>query len=214
MKPNCIILYGNTCSSKSTTGKLLEQGLDNTQYLSFGDLKRVEIKSDSVLSKRLVERISLGLPILPKDGLDVLKKHILQDTRLIVVSGYPISIQEYELFTEAFSVELIVHFIISTEMAKKRFFSRVVCTVCGYPGMAGDKCPVHNIFLEKRNDQSDNEFLMRQDLYQKRISPFLSILRENFPRKKFLDLHVNDRLPSFYYKAVLNHFKKQVYEKT
>ena len=61
---NAVIIYGNTCSGKSTLGKKIEKEI-GIKYVSFGDLKRLEIINKSPIGVLLNSQIKNGKPINP-----------------------------------------------------------------------------------------------------------------------------------------------------
>ena len=60
--PKIFFLYGNTCSGQSTLGMKLEAEL-GFNYISFGDLKRIEITNGTDIGEELKCRIKNGEPI-------------------------------------------------------------------------------------------------------------------------------------------------------
>lgn len=167
-----LILFGNTNSGKTTLAKLLGEKM-NCRYISFGDIKREEIRAGTELGKRLDRYIRLARPIDPEDGVELIRKHFVVGS-LNVVCGFPISAEELHALTVFCSVVGVVDLRVSDKEIEHRYFGRGVCPVCFYPGIVGGKCPVHGIVLVARSDTSSSEFETRMRLYRTRIEPFLS----------------------------------------
>lgn len=168
---NSVIIYGNTCAGKSTLGKKIEKEME-IKYVSFGDLKRLEIVNKSPLGVLLNFQIKNGKPIDPLVGAKLMKKYL---GLLNVISGYPISIEELEAFRIYCRciIKGIIHLEIDETKIYQRFFNRGICPNCGYVGQSQGYCRIDNVPLEKRFDCDENELNFRIQLYKNRILPFL-----------------------------------------
>lgn len=169
-KIQTILLFGNTCSGKSTLGKLLQQ-VYGIQYLCFGDLKRKHIAMNTAIGRTLCEQISRRVPIDPDLGMQLLSMSKEEHTRC--VCGYPISTKELECFEKLHAVLGAIHLIVPDDVVMQRFANRAQCPQCDWPGLESDICPMHHIQLEKRIDAIQNELDARMKLYHNRIEPFV-----------------------------------------
>lgn len=173
-----VFLFGNTCTGKSTIGKMIEEIDRGISYVSFGDIKRKEINKDTLLAKKIVNAINNNLPINPKDGLDLIKKY-QPNTDCIILSGYPISQKEYQsLIEDDYQVVFGVQIIDEFSIIKERFFNRGMCPVCDLPGVIGGKCPNHNMFMIRRIDSTEKELIKRINLFEERILPFINVIKK------------------------------------
>ena len=188
-----IPILGNTSSGKSFLGKNLEN-THKLPYLSFGDIKRKEIIKNTILGLRLQSDINNNLPINPNDGIELIQKNILKRMSIILLSGYPISLEEYVPLNSVYQVILGIYLRIDKITMRKRFFSRAVCPFCDFPGTIGDVCIAHNLKMVKREDATEKEFNRRIRLFNNRIVPFISLIT----KKSLFELKVyGPRLSDF-----------------
>ncbi len=167
-----VIILGNTSSGKSSLGKKIELEF-GLPYISFGDIKREEIQKESILGKNLKYNIDKNLPINPDDDLKLINNHYDCSKPLASISGYPISEIEYSELSKGYNIIFGIYLEASEEILRKRFFGRVVCPICNFPGLIGDLCPIHNKEMLKRDDTNENEFNKRMKLFNQRIYPFI-----------------------------------------
>ena len=173
MKPTLICLYGETCAGKSTLGKNLSERL-GCRYISFGDLKRDEIKQHTRLGAQLQFLLDRECPIPAELGYEVIKGTI-EDDILNIVSGYPISIDEFRVMSRSALVVGVIELCVDELTLIMRLGTRRECPVCHFPGVIGDVCPRHNTNMTRRDDVGIDELLKRRRLYHQRIEPFLQL---------------------------------------
>jgi len=168
---NAVIIYGNTCSGKSTVGKKIEKEI-GMKYVSFGDLKQLEIINKSPIGVFLNSQIKNGKPINPLIGAKLMKEYL---GFLNILSGYPISIEELEVFKTycQCTIRGIIHLEIDEIKIRRRFFNRGICPNCGCVGQLQKYCHIDNILLVKRFDCNKDELNFRLQFYKDRILPFL-----------------------------------------
>lgn len=159
-----LLLYGNTCTGKSTLGMALQNKL-GYNYISFGDLKREEISKKTIPGIVLATQIENGLPIDPELRANLIKIKLKQGYNCIC--GYPC--------LQSLSSKIIGLIVLGAryKVIKKRFFNRAVCSICCYPGSVRDTCPEHKQLLIPRADCTNSEFSKRTHLFNFRILPFL-----------------------------------------
>lgn len=171
MKISCICVYGETCTGKSTLGKYLNS-VTKCSYVSFGDLKRQEITKGTLVGVRIRELLALGCPLPAELGFSVIKSAIVSESNII--SGYPISIDEFDFLSKHISVVGILVLTVDEMTLIRRFGLRRECPECHIPGTIGDVCHVHNVAMVPRSDASLEELISRRRLYKQRIMPFLA----------------------------------------
>ncbi len=171
MKPTLICLCGKTCAGKSTLGKNLSARL-GCRYISFGDLRRDEIKQHTRLGAQIQFLLDRECPIPAELGYEVIKGAI-ENGVLNIISGYPISIDEFRVMSRSALVAGIIELCVDELTLIMRLGIRRECPVCHLPGVIGDVCPRHNVNMTQRDDVGIDELLKRRRLYHQRIDPFL-----------------------------------------
>ena len=183
-----IPIFGNTSSGKSFLGKNIEMKY-KIQYLSFGDLKRREINSGSVLGLSLQSAISNKLPINPNDGMLLIEKEIssLSNSSIFLLSGYPISEIEYSHLNSLYEILFGINLMADETIIRKRFFTRGICPACDFPGLVDGICPIHGFKMIKREDATEEELCGRMNLFNNRIIPFIDLIKNKslFPIKTY-----------------------------
>lgn len=141
---DAILIYGNTASGKSTVARMIAPLL-NATYISFGELLRSNESLENV--QRAIQN---KLPF-DTDLCSRVIRSSVQHSQAIV-SGFPISQSELASFSKWFNPKLYIHLLVSDEVAKERFFSRL------------------------RDVDTEAYFFKRMSLYHKRIVPFIESL--------------------------------------
>lgn len=173
MKSILVCLYGETCAGKSTLGKNLSAQL-GCRYISFGDLKRDEIKKHSYLGTQIQFLLDKECPIPAELGYRVIRGSI-KDDALNIISGYPISLDEFKVVSRGSRVAGMIELCVDELTLIMRLGRRRECPVCHLPGVIGDVCLKHNVSMTQRNDIGIDELLKRRRLYYQRIEPFLQL---------------------------------------
>lgn len=169
MDLRAILIYGNTCAGKSTLGKVLELQT-GIPYLSFGDLKREDVRKGTAAGLRAVKQSESGQPMDPQDAWSIVQTHLTHP--IFQLSGFPISLTELELFSSHSRIMGVIFLKLEEEIVRQRYNSRAVCPQCLTPGTLGGLCTKHNLALEVREDTSDLELTRRLNL-NRRIESFL-----------------------------------------
>lgn len=170
MQSQCVCVYGETCSGKSTLGKAISFSLD-CRYISFGDLKREEIKRSTEVGLEIQNLLNQKCLLPAELGYTVIKDSI--QCGLNIISGYPISIDEFSLLSKHLKIVGFIVLNVSEQALISRFKRRRECPKCHLPGIIGDSCPVHSEPMIEREDFSTVDLLKRRELYSHRIEPFL-----------------------------------------
>ncbi len=154
MKPKLICLYGETCAGKSTLGKNISKRL-GYRYISFGDLKRDEIKRHTHLGSQIQFLLDRECPIPAELGYDVIKG-VIKNGIPNIISGYPISIDEFRTMSRNALVAGVIMLYVDEPTLIMRLGTRRECPVCHLPGSIGDVCPEHNVNMIQRDDVGIN----------------------------------------------------------
>jgi hypothetical protein len=144
-------------------------------------LKRQEIIKRTRAGLAIEKLLELEHPLPAELGYFVTKGAIRDG--LNVISGYPISIDEFNLFSiHALMIGILV-LSADEKILVQRFNSRSECPQCHMPGVVGDLCPIHKIPMIQRTNINPEEFATRRKLYRRRIKPFLkSKCVKNLPK--------------------------------
>lgn len=170
MKSLCVGIYGETCAGKSTLGKHLSSVM-GCQYISFGDLKRQEISAGTEIGIAIKQLLAQNCPLPAELGCAVIRNKIASGLNFI--SGYPISVDEFNALSVHVSIIGIVALSVDETVLIQRFGLRRECPECHLPGIIGDVCSVHQIQMVQREDIKLDELIARRNLYRQRILPFL-----------------------------------------
>ena len=170
MKSLCVGIYGETCAGKSTLGKHLGSVM-GCPYISFGDLKRQEISAGTEIGIAIKQLLAQSCPLPAELGYAVIRSRIARGLNFI--SGYPISVDEFNTFSTHVSMIGIVALSVDEITLIQRFGLRRECPECHLPGIIGDVCSVHQIQMVHREDVRLDELMARRNLYRQRIAPFL-----------------------------------------
>lgn len=171
MRPLFVCLYGETCAGKSTLGKNLSLLLQ-CRYISFGDLKRDEIKRRTKLGAEIESLTKRECPIPSEMGYEVIESSV-GSHGLHIVSGYPISTDELMAMSHHGHIAGFVILAIDEPTLIARHGLRRECPICHFPGSIGDFCPEHSVLMVQREDVGIEELVKRRRLYYQRIEPFL-----------------------------------------
>ena len=172
MRAEFIGVYGETCAGKSTVGEYLGLAMD-CRYISFGDLKRDEIANRTEVGIQIEELLRSGSQIHADLGFKVIERAV--HSGLNIISGYPISLGEFERISSFCPMIGVVVLQVNESELVRRFTLRRECPKCHKLGLEGDVCPAHGIRLVRRQDASKEELAKRRVLYQQRIAEFLRV---------------------------------------
>ena len=170
MSTRFIGVYGKTCAGKRTLGEYLSSVMD-CRYISFGDHKRDEIAKRTETGAQIEEHLRLKEQIPPHLGYRVVGGAIQRG--LNIISGYPISLDEFELISSRCPMVGLVLLHVNESEQKRRFTLRRECPKCHKLGMEGDVCPVDKAKMVCRQDANVEELAKRRVLYEHRIAEFL-----------------------------------------
>lgn len=173
MSGTFIGVYGETCAGKSTVGEYLSSVMD-CRYISFGDYKRDEIAKVTETGAQIEGHLRLGKRIPPLLGYKVVEGAIR--CGLNIISGYPISLDEFELISSRYPMIGLVLLQVDEPEQERRFTLRRECPKCHRLGLEGDVCPIHEARMVCRQDANAEELAKRRVLYKHRIAEFLQLL--------------------------------------
>ena len=167
---HAVLLFGNICSGKTSLGKHLEPVL-NYQYLSFGEIKRRMLQDQNKIGLKIEREIQNGNLLPEKDCVRIILDSMRNNK--IILSGFPITEREYDVFTKYFKIDAVIFINCPEDTIRSRYKNRVDCPICNYPGRKGDFCPIHQREMTEKKNQDENNMESRLSLFDNRIMLFL-----------------------------------------
>jgi adenylate kinase len=180
------ILLGPPGAGKGTQAKKIVKMFDLV-HLSTGDMFREARKSDEVISKFLMA----GQLVPDEIVIDVIRKKLEEGNieKGFLLDGFPRTLNQAENLSMMFKskkINLFAVFFINIDFkcAIKRIVGRRVCS-CGasyhmtmlLPKEA-EKCDVCGNKLFQRNDDKEDVFRCRFDIYKKQTSPLVEYYKK------------------------------------
>ena len=160
-----------------------------TEHVSTGDLIRNIIKENSPLGNEIKEKMNKGLFIDNDLILKLISKKLDED-KSFIFDGFPRNIEQAKKFDELLieknkHIDYVLYLKIDKELAKKRIVGRLVCPNCnGVYNFGLDNaqeipnCQKCNEKLIKRQDDTEETFENRFNIYEKETSPIISYYKE------------------------------------
>lgn len=192
-----IILLAPPAAGKGTQSKLICDTY-NFIHISTGDLLREEVKKETSLGLELKAKMETGKLIEDSIVIDLLKNKLeeCKNSDGFIYDGFPRNIKQAELLDEILrennsKIDEVIYLDLDYETAKNRIVGRCSCTKCGEvyntlidmqkPKKDGicDKC---NSSLYKRNDDNEETFKTRFEVYEKETKPLIKYY-ENIVKK-------------------------------
>lgn len=183
-----IILLAPPAAGKGTQSKLI---CDTYKFIhiSTGDLLREEVKKETTLGIDLKDKMETGKLIEDSIVIELLKNKLdaCKNAEGFIYDGFPRNIKQAELLDEMlkesdYKIDEVIYLNLDYETAKNRIVGRCSCTNCGEvyntlieaqkPKKEGicDKC---NSNLYKRNDDNEETFKTRFEVYEKETKPLI-----------------------------------------
>ena len=175
-----IILYGAPAAGKGTQCELLVEKY-GYNHISTGQLFR-ELDDSTELGKQIKEVISSGNLVDDETTTQLVKNKLDSLKGLIVLDGFPRNLNQAKMLDKIFSDYVVINISVDYETAKKRILGRMSCSKCGkiYNTLTGEMVPKVNGFcdncgveLEKRNDDNEESFKTRFDIYMNNVKSVL-----------------------------------------
>lgn len=167
MTRHVVLIYGNTCSGKSTLGIAIQTQL-GIDHVSFGDLKRRAINLGTPEGLAVQECTQAGQPVRAIDAWSIVKSGITSSN--FVLTGFPINKEELYLLLGYCQISGVVSLSLSETVIRSRYQNRAICPTCLSPGKLGDYCHKHGISLVSREDTNNDELERRLKLNQRIVS--------------------------------------------
>lgn len=165
-----IVFLGPPGSGKGTQAESLakEFGL---KLIVMGDMLRKEIKTESMLGKKVKSYVEKGALVPDELVIELLKNHLINNGSFIL-DGFPRTIRQAELLDKTVKIDKVVYFKCPSETILERLSSRRICPECN---------KVYNLLTNKPKDDEicddcKAKLLQRKDdeksVIQKRIEVY------------------------------------------
>ena len=179
-----IVIMGPPSSGKGTQAELLAKK-KNLYHFSTGDALRQEVKSGSLLGKKISEIMDAGELVPPEIINEIVKKVINDHPEGIIFDGYPRTLEQAKKLLELTIIDKVILIIVNDETVIKRMSSRRICENCGAaynlislpPKKQGvcDKCGGK---LVMRDDDKPEVIKKRLELYHNNTRPIINYFKE------------------------------------
>ncbi|PIP90647.1 MAG: adenylate kinase [Bdellovibrionales bacterium CG12_big_fil_rev_8_21_14_0_65_38_15] len=179
-----LIFLGAPGSGKGTQAARVVSELGYV-HLSTGDLLRSEIKSGSVLGKKVTAIMDAGKLVDDQTMIELLKANCDLSDKNYIFDGYPRNGDQAKVLDSEFlkgTSSKAIYFDIDLDLLAKRLVNRRTCGDCGEiynliskpPKTAGvcDKCGGHN--LQQRKDDNEETVKTRLGVFREAIEPVLA----------------------------------------
>lgn len=175
-----IILLGPTGSGKGTQSIILSKEY-NLPHISTGDLYREEVKSESALATLIKHHEKISKEFIPQEMMiGMLMKRLLQEDckQGFILDGFPRSLSRAEILRRYIirpedKVYLFVLDIKDPMILKDRLAKRYLCPNCHKQHCTDkrkkNKCNKCGTYLVKRDDDTDEKFLIKLKMYNEQI---------------------------------------------
>lgn len=192
------VLLGPTGSGKGTQSAILSKEY-NIPHVSTGDLYREEVKSESALSTLINHHEKISKAFIPQEiMIGMLMKRLLEEDckNGFILDGFPRSLsraeilRKYILHTED-KVYLFVLDIKDPIVLKDRLSKRYLCPnchkQCKCDNAKDNICDKCETLLVKRNDDTEEKFLIKLKMYNEQIRKITDYL-EGGANIKYIDV--------------------------
>ena len=186
-----LILIGPPGAGKGTQAQNLVQNYSYIQ-ISTGDLLRNEIKLNSEVGKKIINKMENGEFVDDDIVNSLILKNISNEKNKnkIVFDGYPRNISQAKKLNQIIlnnnqTIGAIIYLDVSRDIIKKRILGRITCEKCNITlneyldveQIQNHKCGRE--FLKKRKDDISDTILKRYDAFIKETNPLLKFYSDN-----------------------------------
>ena len=180
-----LILFGPPGAGKGTQSKFLVQNFNYFQ-VSTGDLLRHEIKKNSDLGKKIINKIENG-EFVDDEIVNFLIEKIVKDKKnknKIIFDGYPRNLSQAKnldkiLLDNNQSLHAVIYMDVSKDIIKKRILGRIVCEKCNL--ILNEYINIKEIenhecgkkYFKKRKDDNLEIIMKRYEAFIKETNPLI-----------------------------------------
>jgi len=174
------VIIGMPGSGKGTQAEMLAKHY-GIVHISTGEIFRSEIEHNTDLGKKASELISKG-KLVPDSITNsiVLKRLSLPECKNgFILDGYPRNMAQAQFLDRRIGIDLAILISLEDETARQRILGRYYCPACSaaYNIFTGPKpkndltCDRCGIRLVRRNDDSEESFWHRAEIYHRITEP-------------------------------------------
>ncbi|MGN0787583.1 MAG: adenylate kinase family protein [Candidatus Onthoplasma sp.] len=172
-----ILLIGIQGCGKGTLVAGLEKHI-NFSLISMGQLLRDEIATGSALGKKIKEKIDAGMLVDMDIIMKTVQNKLAHDKNEIkIFDGFPRNLEQAEALDKIANVDLVIHLIITKELAIERLEKRLTCAKCGYitrtDKVSNNVCPECGGELVHRSDDTIESINKRFSIYENETYPLI-----------------------------------------
>ena len=176
-----IVLIGIQGCGKGTLVSGLEQHFDFDLIL-VGQLLRDEVATGSKLGLHIKKIQESGQLVEIKTVMEAVKKKLISSTKeMVVFDGFPRNKEQADELDEVANVDLVIHLILSKEVAIDRILNRLTCSNCGFvtkkQAVNSNRCVKCGGTLSVRTDDTIETINKRFEQYAKQTEPILERYR-------------------------------------
>lgn len=179
-----IILFGAPGAGKGTISNILEEKY-NYKKISTGDLIRDEVRSNSIIGKKVRSVIDKGELVSDDIIIEIVKKRVTSKyiCEGYIMDGFPRTIiQAKELSKMVADREVAIYLKVEDEkIIIDRLLSRVICNNCraifntkNKPPKKKGICDICGGILEKRTDDNERAIRERLRVYREVTKPIIN----------------------------------------
>jgi len=190
-KPLVIIMMGAPGAGKGTTSSELSKTL-NLPHISTGDLFRENIKNKTKLGKIAKELINKAQFVPDSIVVEMLFKHIHDkgyDLTGYILDGFPRTLIQAKALDQRLGNEykkIALYLDIDEEKLMDRITGRLICRSCqssfhktSLPPIVEGKCDKCNSDLYQRDDDTEDVFKSRLQVYNRDTKPLLEYYKKS-----------------------------------
>lgn len=181
-----IILYGAPAAGKGTQCELLVERY-GYEHISMGELFR-NLDDSTELNREIHDKISKGILIDDETTSKLLKNRLDElHGRPVVLDGFPRTLNQAHILDTFFNNYLVINIEVEEEVALKRTLGRLNCSKCGkiynlyFEEMTprnGRICDICGIELTGRNDDNEESFKTRFNIYLNNVKSVLEYYKD------------------------------------
>jgi len=170
-------------------------------HISTGDIFREEIAKESELGKKIKHYVEQGLLVPDDIVVDVVKKRINQPDTVngFILDGFPRTLEQAKALDEIAKIDVVVHLVVSEEVAVRRLGGRRICPVCGRvyniyyePKPKNDElCDYDNAKLIRRKDDDPNVVKERYRVFYETLRPVINYYKQT---RRLLEVNADKSL--------------------
>lgn len=170
-------------------------------HISTGDIFREEIAKGSELGEKIKHYVEQGLLVPDEIVIEVVKNRLMQPdvANGFILDGYPRTLRQAVALDGIVDVDVVVHLVVSEEVAVRRLSGRRICPVCGRvynvyyePKPKYDEvCDYDGAQLIRRRDDEPNVVRERYRVFYETFNPIIEYYKN---KRKLIEVNADKSL--------------------